>query len=222
VEVLSEWLSICPGDAAALTARGEAYAERGSFPQAAADFGKALGLNPEDSRAVRFGLPVFLLCGDQVMYSRARAAALSHVADDGAVIVVGCLLGTGGKELDEAEAVADRLGAADRANRWNCLAKGLAEYRRGHHAEAASWLAAADSDESVRDSDRHACSRFFLASAQSRQGNSENAQANFDIGSDLLQRKTVKPQERNQSDGTLLDWLVCQGAASEARSTRRQ
>jgi hypothetical protein len=34
----------------------------------------------------------------------------------------------------------------------------------------------------------------------------------------LLQRKQVKPEDRDLSDSTLLDWLVCQCASREARA----
>src|SRR5581483_3729732 len=101
-----------------------------------------------------------------------------------------------GWEADAATANADRLAAADAADPWVCLAKGLAELRRGNDADAVRWLTAADADESNPDSRRLACSRFFLALAQSRLGYRREAREDLDVGSALLQQKRLQPQQR--------------------------
>jgi serine/threonine protein kinase/tetratricopeptide (TPR) repeat protein len=221
LEVLSECLSIEPDDAAGRGARGETYAALGDFREAAIDFGRALNAHPPDPRALRFGLPVFLIRGDSSFYSHARSQAVGNLDGraGGALLAVCSLLGQDSSpQVIAAASYADQLVAADGINPWNCLAKGIAEYRRGHDAAAVRWLTAADADESVRDDRRLASSRFFLAMAQSRRGNREDAQSDLDIAQALLQRKQVKPEDRDLSDSTLLDWLVCQCASREARA----
>ena len=219
IEVLNEWLSIRPDDAPALSARGLAFAEEGNFPRAAADLAKAIHLNPQDSRSIRYGLPLFLICGDERRFSELRAQSVPRVSKNDAMIVAGSVLRpTSAGDLDAAVAIVDKLVAANRNDCWNCFAKGLAEYRRGHYSDAATWLTAADSDENVTDPYRVASSKFYLAIAHYREGNKEAAKVDLEVGRELLKRKMVKPQERNLNDSALLDWMICQIARSEAAS----
>jgi tetratricopeptide (TPR) repeat protein len=100
---------------------------------------------------------------------------------------------------------------------WVMSTKGIAEYRAGHFAEAASWLRKAIDATPAKTPQCKALSGVFLAMALHRQDLRDQAQQAYDRAAQVIDR------HQSQNGGDLgvdwCDWLMCSIVRREADKT---
>jgi tetratricopeptide (TPR) repeat protein len=175
-------IELNPSDGNARKNLATALAPLGRLEEARAAWGKALEQDPPRHDDWFGYAELCLFLGREGEYRKARAALLRKFGDTGDPTVAertarACLLlPAEGAELDRAAALADRAVAAGPAHGYYgyfLAAKGLAEYRRGHYAEAIDALQQAERRFGVW----RPVSEPVLAMARRRKGRTEEAES---------------------------------------------
>jgi tetratricopeptide (TPR) repeat protein len=170
-------------DAGAYRRRGAQSAGRGRWADAAADYARALELDPSNHMTWHDAAPLRLVTGDTEGYRQvcrgmlARFGAATHPNVAERTAKTCCLAPGGVEDYGPVARLADRalLGTKDHGDyRWFLLARGLAEYRLGNFAGATDWLRKSLSPGAelpVRDG----LAQLFLAMAHHRLGQADEA-----------------------------------------------
>ena len=182
----------------ARAARGSAYAERGQWMEAAADFARASELNPDPLHHYRQAL-VRVQRGDKVGYRQLCADMLARFgaatnADSAHWVVWTCVLG--------ADAVADwklplqlaEKAVADKPNNYRALNQlGAALYRAGQYQESLKRLTEAEAVYGPDDERLSAIAYnwLFLAMAHHRLGHVEEEEKWHDKAVQSIDQKTT-------------------------------
>jgi tetratricopeptide (TPR) repeat protein len=221
---LREAARLKPESAAPHYALGTGYARLGRWDNAAAAFGRGLALDPASHERWYHAATLHLGAGDTEGYRRASREMIERfgASDDPATaertvkacsLAPGAVAGFGGVEALAQRAVS---GTENHAYyRYFVLAKGLAEYRAGRHAEAVQWLErfAPRTDGVHWD----ATALAALAIVRHRLGQSEQAAAALDQAKAIVGGKMPDPaQGRPFDDGNWHDWLHAQILCHEA------
>ena len=235
----SAWKSTRPCWPTRLEERGNELARRAQWGPAAAEFAKAIQLDP--SRHYNWlRLAVLLLqTGDEAEYRRVGRDMLAQfgqtddawAAERTAKV---CLLAPHGVDdlslpvqlVDRALAIRNAQGSLKQNEKlqlkWSELAKGMAEYRRGQ------WVRAVERLEGCRELDvpgdgiwkefalyQQTMVSLFVAMAQHRQGEDAKAQRSLDEARRIMAEQL--PTTDRGDLGTLWDsWVICQIARREA------
>jgi tetratricopeptide (TPR) repeat protein len=201
-----------PKAAGACAARGSAYAERGEWKEAAADFARAIELDPDNPLHQYRQAMVRLELGETAGYRKLCADMLARLdpaakADSAHWIVWTCVLA--------ADAVADwkiplqlaEKAVADDPESYRALnQQGAVLYRVGQYQEALKRLTEAQA--AYRPDDQKvtalAYNWLFLAMAYQRLGQVEEAQKWHDKASQWIDQEMQKSKE--PAAANLLSW----------------
>jgi len=149
IEELGLMIGNEPGRDQLYAGRSSAYARRGSWREAAADLAKAIKLDPAESRSWYQIAPLLLQIDDRSSYDRYRHQALARFAETGdpvtaaQVAFLALLVTATDDDLTNALKLADAAALAEYPDGYlgvRQLAKGLAEYRRGHFTNSVVWM----------------------------------------------------------------------------------
>jgi tetratricopeptide (TPR) repeat protein len=210
-----------PDDMARRWSRGEWYARRARWKEAAADFQLWLERQPLENRSVddawhwAFAAPTLVAAGDREGYRRLCREMLKRFGDTQELytaerIARACLLlPASGKDMELACQLADRtvtLGKKSSDEPWFIYCKGLADYRRGNYraAEALDPLASGGSGAL-----QVGC-RLILAMACYRQGEPKTARQHLTEAAKLLDQNVSDPARFPRFPGISRyqhDWL---------------
>ncbi len=199
-----------------LRKRGQAFATRGSWEQAAADFSRALELEPDDHLLWYRAVVLQAHLGNKEAYRRLGQQMLERfggTSDFNIAVrtIKTCLLLPGVlddqpqlRELIEREVTRQ---PGERGMAWLCLARGLAAYRAGRPAEAADWLTKGlgKNPNPYAEASAH----FVLAMCQQQQRQTEAARGSLDRAKALTARLTKESWQ---------DWLINDMLGREAES----
>jgi WD40 repeat protein/serine/threonine protein kinase len=192
---LDHLLALEPQDPALYGRRGELAAAQGRWAAAAADFSRAIQLQPKWSTELwQEGVLAYLAAGDAAGYRRLCALLLDRAAaaDDYAVAekVAGlCRLGAGA-DLARAVQLAERVAARQPRAARHHHTLGALLYRAGRYREALDRLQAA---ANLRGSNDHAPDHLFLALTYGALHNGPEARRHFDKAAQLLARTAPEP-----------------------------
>jgi tetratricopeptide (TPR) repeat protein len=143
---LAEQLSKDPNKPQVLQDRGYALARAGRFREASADLARAIELRPAEHWAWYYDACVLAQLGDREAYRKRCAAMLERFRDASQPEILertgkACLLLPGAADAATcSELVGRAVDAGGPYLPFFQLAKGVAEYRRGRHADALQWL----------------------------------------------------------------------------------
>jgi tetratricopeptide (TPR) repeat protein len=185
--VLDQRIVRNPGDAAALSERGQLLARKRRFPEAAADLRHAIELGHKDLNLWVASAALLLRDGDDQGYRRHCRLMLDHFGDTNdrwtrhklaeACAVAPRAVDAAG--LEQASALIDAA-LADPARRlaWRhraymALTEGMVEYRRGRYTDAAKFLEQALALPA--NSEMEATSCLFLAMTRHHLGDQASA-----------------------------------------------
>jgi serine/threonine protein kinase/tetratricopeptide (TPR) repeat protein len=195
----------------------------GRWDQALAAFDKAAELEPGNHLHVYRAAALHLRAGDLAGYRRACRAMLERFVDTDQPEVAEhtaktCLLTPNAvADLNRALKLADRAvtGTEKKTNyRWFVLVKGLADYRAGRHADAATWLRQFAPNAGGTHWDATAFA--VLATAEQGQGRGAEAQAAL-AKAKMILAKMPEPAKGQLFDaGNWHDWLHAQVLCHEA------
>ena len=209
-------LTTRPAEAGLLADRGMLQWRSGRFKEAAADYAKAIRLEPANQNRWHMGVPLLLQSGDVEGYRRQRTLELAQFAASGSVDAHcvakdSLILPAEGEDLRIAAALARRALADSPTEPWFYQTRGMAEYRQGHYEHALLWLAVGCDDHEYRGT---SC-QLFLAMACAQLGCMPQAHSAY---RDAMGRLAKLPQLQ---DGDLrqmpADWVLCDFAGREAQ-----
>jgi tetratricopeptide (TPR) repeat protein len=211
----------------ALTRRANLLARLGRFKEAAADYARAVELNPGDHWPW-YLLGCLLAYTDQPDAYRAHCQRMLQqfgatrdrfVADRTAKT---CMLLSGATaDLAQQLRLVDLVfapGGDDGMLPWFRLLKGMAEYRQGHFGPAIGWL-----EQSVPSfPDDHqpakATAILFLAMAHHRLGHAEQARARLAEARDVMEQKLPEAGKEDLEFSAIENWLACHVIRREAEA----
>jgi serine/threonine protein kinase/tetratricopeptide (TPR) repeat protein len=197
------------------------FADRGRFELAARDFEKALAADRGDAFTWLNAGPVYARIGDVERYRSLCAEMLRRFGDSQEqdicehVAKTCSILPDGVADTRALAKAADRVVVPQRPENvvmrpWRELAKGMVEYRLGHFDEAVKWLAPqAEQTEQAR---RRAIALGFLAMAEFRRGNAEQARAAVRQASEVI----AKDGPKGDKWLNFRDWLIALEAHKQA------
>jgi tetratricopeptide (TPR) repeat protein len=207
--------------------RGNMYASRGRWKEAAGDFTKAVGDQPRVDLQQWKCMVALAQAGDEEGYRRQRRASFSALPHDVPESVArhaaraALLVPIDGEDLTTAMNLA-AIGASDSASgsdrRWVEQNRGLAEYRTGRFESAVDLLLRSIKTNKASGSDAclEAVSDFFLAMARARLDHAGDGVADFERGVVLMEGEL-----RRLSNGDLgygwYEWAICDIARREAQ-----
>jgi tetratricopeptide (TPR) repeat protein len=206
-----------------LKTRAQRLARRGHWQEAAADFGCAINLSPDDNELWHSLAVVLVQSGQVDAYREHCRKAIEHFKNtvESATadrIAKDCLIlpssGVDPKTLANlADTSVTREIGPERAYVQFC--KGLAEYRQGNLTSALAWVEKALTKEGeVPERDVEACAVRSMACH--RLGQPEIALAALTKGKELADRKLAKPGTDDLGEGWV-DWIIAQALLREAK-----
>lgn len=215
-----------PNQARPYADRAKLRVRAGQFKDAAADFSRAIAIDPADHWPWYYHGCLLAYLGDEPAYKAHCAQMVQRFgsAVDGHLLdctVKTCSLlpnGAGGdpERLNQIANQVWALGSKDERNvAWFRLLKGMAEYRAGGHERAINWLTASLQPALPH---RSATGELYLAMAYHRMGKTDDARAALARAEDRVQRLTPKPGVGDLAEGGIENWLICQTALREARA----
>jgi tetratricopeptide (TPR) repeat protein/serine/threonine protein kinase len=191
---------------------GGAHAHLGQWDKALAAYVRQTELNPSDHGPWYWTTALQLHLGDVDGYRRTARDMLQRFGntDDPGIrhrTAITCLLvGDAVKEFDGILKLANLAVEKDASDRWNAFAKGLAEYRAGHHAGSVDWLKRLS--RRVDGGGYSDCWIFaVLAMSQHRLGRAQEARAALGSAQALLAEGMPDPREGRPFGGDWHDWL---------------
>jgi eukaryotic-like serine/threonine-protein kinase len=210
---------------------GDCYAQLGRWDEAAVESDRSLELDPTEGDRWWLTATLHAARGDLDGYRRTCKGMLERFGDTDQPVraertVKACLLlpdGLGTPDADRVQKLA--LWAVsgtehDRLYYWFALAKGLADYRAGRHAEAIQWMERfpLNADGVHWDATRFA----VLAMAQHRLGRAEGARACL-AGAERTLGKMPDPAKGQPLEATgWQDWLQARVLCREAQALLKQ
>jgi tetratricopeptide (TPR) repeat protein len=211
-----------------LVQRGNDYCRLGRWRQAAGDFRRSLSLDPDDEWTWYAAIPPLVEIGDLDGY-RKRCIEMQQKFESSDDVLLAERIAklwslTPNCPGDPAiptrlvdRALANDAPATKKLYYWVMSTKGIAEYRAGRHAEAASWLKKAIDAAPPTTLQCKSLSGFFLSLALWRQNLPDQAREAFDRAAEILDRH----QSKNAGDLGMewCDWLMCQILRREAEET---
>ena len=225
IDRLSTTIAAHPSVARRYCDRAKLRVRAGQFEEASADYARGIAIDPTDHWPWYYHGCLLAYLGDEAAYrehcakmlQRFGSSAVGHVLDC-TVKTCSLIAGAGGDPaaLDTIAGGVWSGGSKDERNTtWFRLLKGITEYRAGKHASAANWLTAALTPDLPH---RTATAESFLAMAQHRLGNREEAKKTLARAEDRVARLTPKPGVGDLAEGGIENWLICQTALREAQS----
>jgi tetratricopeptide (TPR) repeat protein len=209
-----------------LAERGDLLTRLSRFPEAEADFGRAVRLEPGRDRGRLYAAAILeLYLGDHSGYREQRRRAVEHfgnttdpwVAETAAKIIL--LAPCEGEALRDAGGLIDR-GLAARKGKFVPgffrATKGMAEYRAGRYAEAVRWLA--DGRDAWDAAGGKVMAESYLAMAYQRAGNPAEASAALARSRARMDAELPRAGERDllARKSAPFDWVTAQIAYREA------
>ena len=214
-----------------LTRRARLLARVGRFEDAAADYARAIELDPGDHWRW-YLLGCLLAYTDQPQAYRAHCLAMVRqfggagdrlVAERAAKM---CLMLPDAVPATAVPADAARLrrlvevvtapGANESHRRWFALLEGMAEYREGRVAAAVDPLEQCRRLSTTGYEATRATTLLFLAMAHHRLGSAETARRMFDEARSLMDQELLRAGEDDLEGGVLEEWLICHVVRREA------
>jgi len=235
IKDLNDAVAASPERADLYAGRANAFARMGKWSEARSDLVKAIDLKPKAYANWCKVAPLLLEAGDVAGYQSRRQAALkSFLKPDGAdvaghVAKLALLAPLAGAELEAAGRLADLAAAAEYADgnlRWRQFVKGLAEFRRGHFANAIAWqhkVLLANAKRALpgwtREAERNssAAAYFVLAMAHQQSRQIEQAQSALARGVEIVQTQ-VPPLATGDIGRDWPDWLIAHILLREAQA----
>ena len=222
VEAKSGRLRSQPNDARCLRGAGELYGRLGEYDRAAADFSRAIDLNPPgDSLLWHKLLPSLLQSGQIDLYLSRRHRALQlfapQTSDMRAMhrIAKDSLSRTiDGEDLDQATKMARQAQLLNPTEPFYFQTMGLAEFRSGHFENAIQWLMKSRNGEFVF---RDMLADFYIAMSYARLHDPGQASLALDRGAKLWEGYASHPGEVALE--YYEDWALCNQAFQEAPAT---
>jgi serine/threonine protein kinase len=212
-----------PWAARFLRRRGEWRARQDDWENAAADFSKALDLEPADLKSYDALAPLLVQSGQWDAFGRHCARFLARLggSNDPAIARLAardCLLAPlPGVDIGTVAALARRAveaGTNDNSLYNSQLTLGLAEYRQGHYAGAADWagraLAGSGQDAGCA---AQACAALAMAQQQLKQ--TDAARATLARGRQIVESKLPK-LESGDIGPEWRQWLMAHALMREA------
>ena len=222
LESLNRAVERSPQDADTWQARGAFYATHGRFAEAAADYRKAVQLDPANHLLWRQSAMVCLELGDVEGYRRDCREMLQRFGGSPDrdvcehIARLCALMPDAVPNLKQVGEIADRAvalggppeGSDQRA--WYELAKGMVEYRMGNFDAAADWLEKALKVKGWRPR-RDEVASFFLAMAQYQRGQREEARQTL--------RQAIGFVEQDEGhDSLFAEWIAALQARTQAEA----
>jgi tetratricopeptide (TPR) repeat protein len=210
--------------------RGDCCVQLGRWDEAAAEFDRSLELDPTDYYRWCLTAALHAARGDLDGYRRICKEVLERSGDTNQPqraerIVRACLLlpgALGAADADRVQKLALRaVGGTehDRLYYWFALAKGLADYRAGRHAEAIRWMERFPLNADGAHWDAH---RFaVLAMSQHRLGRADKARASL-AGAKRILAKMPDPAKGQPLPVDWHDWLHAQILCREAEALLKE
>jgi serine/threonine protein kinase/Flp pilus assembly protein TadD len=209
-----------PTNAALYAGRGYLHARRGHFLEAAADYRKALDLDPRQHSWWSYRVHLLAYLGQDDAYRkscRQFVARFENVTDSKLAegLARSCLL------LADSPIDGDRIQqwlatAEGRTDVQIALTRGLAEYRRGRHEQALEWVG--KTAQNSRNHAIRAAAEMVAAMAHFRLGSADEAAAARDRGAAIVDRNLPRVGASDLAEGGLREWLSCQVLLREAKS----
>jgi tetratricopeptide (TPR) repeat protein len=207
--------------------RAKLYVRAGQFREASADYQRGIQIDPTDHWPWYYEGCLLAYLDDEPAYRRHCADMLQRfgASSDGHILdctVKTCSLlpnGAGGEpaRLNQMANQVWALGAKDERNvTWFRLLKGMAEYRAGNAEPATNWLTATLQPVLPH---RTATVELYLAMACRKLGKTDQARAALASAEQRVAQSTPKPGVGDLAEGGIENWLICQTALREARST---
>jgi tetratricopeptide (TPR) repeat protein len=228
-DLLTPTAETLPNSAGLLRARGDWRARTGHWKEAAADFSKAIELDPQNPEAYRSLAPLLAQLGDLEGYRRHCARVLARFGESKDPLIAArmakdcLLLPAPGADLTTESNLAETAVSVGK-DRQNYLpffqiVKGLAEYRQGHLPGAIEWtqraLAQTTPDPSRASREVEACMVLAMAQARSRQ--MDQARATLAKGVEISETKLPK-LESGDIGGAWWEWIISQALVQEAKA----
>jgi tetratricopeptide (TPR) repeat protein len=210
-------------DRSALLARGDLYARRGQWRDAAADLDKAIELDPSDYRTWYCCGYLHAQLGDQARHTKFCRELLAQFGQTGDPVAAEwsakvCLV--------VPDAVQDRILPASMAERalasspdspWIQFAKGLAEYREGQYAGAIQWLKKSQQSDRGGGEELLTQSSLVLAMAQHQSGEMAAARQSLRSACGIIDTRLLGIDPDDLGPGWH-EWLACLMFRREAES----
>lgn len=210
-------------DAQMLAARGNSYARHGQFVQAAADYAKAIEIDPTDHMNWYYRACLAAYIGDVAgyrgtckgMFQQFSASVNATVRDKTAKTC--CLMEDSGVMPKDLLALADSLpdtgNSSSELAAWFNLCKGMALFRSGQYAKCIDQMVKAKTPDRLT---RVSTASLFQAMAQWHRGKRSEAES-------LLRQATARMNDALARSGIddlgrdgLEDWLACQAVRRQA------
>jgi tetratricopeptide (TPR) repeat protein len=224
VAALHEALRLEPAQATIYFLLGEAYARSGRWDKAAGGFALCLELDPRNHYAWLHAAAAYLAAGEAAGYRRTCREMLERFGpcDDPQfaerTAKVCSLAPAAVADFRRVELLAERAVTGTEGHRFYrqfVLAKGLADYRAGRHAEALKWLERFAPD--ARGVHWDASAYAVLAMVAHTLGQADRARAALASGRKILTDKLSPLTEgRPFGGGSWPDWLHAQLLCHEA------
>jgi serine/threonine protein kinase/TolA-binding protein len=211
-ELMSQVPLTIPQGSLLFNALGDVFARLGRWPAAMTNFTRSITADPTNPVAYHFLAPLLLLTGDLAGYQRHRERILRQFGRTtdptvAARLAKDCLLHPApATDLGTLAGVADMAVAAGPTNR---LLKGMAEYRQGHFASAATWLEEAAGQQQQAALGVQA--RLMLAMAQQQLKQTNQARATLASGIQLAGAKVPRLDGGNWTDPDPAHLLIREG-----------
>ncbi len=214
-----------PQSVAFLRVRLSFFARQGRWREAAADAAKAIELDPADHILYRELAALLLAAGDVEGYRRQCQVIVARFAgtNDSTVaerMAKACLMlpssGANSNVVSQwAETAIAGGGTNTESLAWKELAKGLAEYRLGHFADAAEWTQKVLKAKPMPE--RDAAAWLVLAMARQQLHQVSEAHTAWEQGVAIVNTKLPK-LESGWLSYSWFDWIVVQTLMGEAKA----
>ncbi|MBW3598441.1 MAG: DUF1349 domain-containing protein, partial [Planctomycetes bacterium] len=214
-----------PNDAVVRFRRGDLYARRTHWKEAAADFAKGLELDPSDHWHWYRAATLYLQLEDDESYRRCcrellqrfGATEMAHIAERVGKI---CSITPEPVSLDEARRLARQAVESDPQSNifhWFLLGQGITDYRAGDYEQAIKTLTQCLEKAPEQVVDCRAPAHLFLAMALRRTGDLEGYARHLHAGRNLIEERFANP-ERGEDILAWNDWILAHLARREAES----
>ena len=210
-------------DAPMLAALGMQYAKRGQFTDAAANYDKALRMNPSEPLNYYYRACLAAYMGDvdayrntcKAMFAMFSGSTNSTVRDK--TTKTCSLMEDCGVDPKEILTLSGTLSAnsSPELSAWFSLCQGMALYRAGQLPQAIDVLENAKTPDRIT---RTTTAEFFQAMAHWRQGQHSEAQSMLKESLDRLDRELPKAGAEDLGKYGVEDWLICQTARRQAEA----
>jgi len=225
VDRLAEQSSKDPGNAQLVQDRGYALARAGRFREATSDLARAIEMRPAEHWAWYFDACVLAQFGDEAAYRKRCAGMLQRFRDAQQPEILertgkACLLMPGAADPAAcSELVGRAVDAGGTYLPFFQMAKGMAEYRRGRHADALEWFDKARQGLASTASTVRATDDYFRAMALFRLDRREEARQALAEAEGAVTDLGFTPGIDDFGFSGLENFLICSVARREAKTT---